>query len=49
MTAPALAEPTAETGVATVGGKDITLGHMIILYSNLPPQYREMAKSHYPP
>ncbi len=36
------AEPTAETVVATVGDQDITLGHMLILYSNLPEQYQQI-------
>lgn len=38
----AVAEPAADTVVATVGGQDITLGHMLILYSNLPAQYRQI-------
>lgn len=39
------AEPTAETVVATVDGQDITLGHMLILYSNLPDQYKQVPVS----
>lgn len=40
--APAFTTPddvSAETVVATVGGTDITLGHMIVLRNTLPPQY----------
>lgn len=33
------AEPNADTVVATVGGKEITLGHMIALRETLPQQY----------
>ncbi|MGC9417388.1 MAG: peptidylprolyl isomerase [Rhodovulum sp.] len=33
---------TAETVVATVNGTDITMGHMILLFSRLPEQYRQM-------
>lgn len=36
---------TAETVVATVNGTDITMGHLILLYSRLPEQYRQMPKS----
>ncbi len=35
-------EPTAETVVATVDGTDITLGHMMVMYNNLPDQYRQI-------
>lgn len=39
----ALAEgPTADTVVATVNGKDITLGHMIAMRESLPPQYLQL-------
>jgi len=33
---------TADTIVATVNGKDITLGHMIILKQRLPQQYQQL-------
>lgn len=36
------AEPTADTVVATVNGKDITLGHMIAMRESLPPQYLQL-------
>lgn len=36
------ADPSADTVVATVNGTPITLGHMIVLKSQLPPQYREL-------
>ncbi|MCM2561928.1 peptidylprolyl isomerase [Lutimaribacter sp. EGI FJ00015] len=41
---PALAEdtPTSETVVATVNGKDITLGHMILVRANLPQDYNQL-------
>ncbi|MGV6849133.1 MAG: peptidylprolyl isomerase [Marinibacterium sp.] len=39
---PAVSEPSADTVVASVGDQDITLGHMIILYSNLPAQYQQI-------
>ena len=40
LTAPVLAEgETAATVVATVNGTEITLGQMIALHENLPPQY----------
>jgi peptidyl-prolyl cis-trans isomerase C len=32
----------ADTVVATVGGKDITLGHMVALRERLPEQYRQL-------
>lgn len=35
-------EPTADTVVATVNGKDITLGHMIAMRESLPPQYLQL-------
>ncbi len=35
-------EPDADTVVATVNGKEITLGHMIIAQASLPPQYTQM-------
>lgn len=31
-----------ETVVATVNGQDITLGHMMIFYANLPQQYQQI-------
>lgn len=34
--------PTADTVVATVNGKAITLGHMIVLRDQLPPQYQAL-------
>jgi len=36
------AEPTADTVVATVNGRTITLGHMIALRESLPPQYLQL-------
>jgi peptidyl-prolyl cis-trans isomerase C len=33
---------SAETVVATVNGRDITLGHMIVLREQLPPQYQAL-------
>ncbi|MFN4156989.1 MAG: peptidylprolyl isomerase [Gemmobacter sp.] len=33
---------TADTVVATVNGRDITLGHMIVLREKLPPQYQAL-------
>ncbi|RYH09891.1 peptidylprolyl isomerase [Tropicimonas sp. IMCC6043] len=40
---PALAEEvTADTVVATVGGVDITVGHMIVARQTLPAQYRQI-------
>ena len=35
-------DPTAATVVATVNGKDITLGHMIAMRESLPPQYLQL-------
>ena len=35
-------DPTADTVVATVNGKDITLGHMIAMRESLPPQYLQL-------
>jgi peptidyl-prolyl cis-trans isomerase C len=43
--APAFTTPadvSADTVVATVNGTDITLGHMIVLRSTLPPQYQTL-------
>ncbi len=36
--------PTTDpaTVVATVGGTDITLGHMMVAWASLPPQYQEL-------
>ncbi|MBM1689343.1 peptidylprolyl isomerase [Sulfitobacter geojensis] len=34
--------PTVDTVVATVNGKDITLGHMIIARATLPQQYQDL-------
>lgn len=34
--------PAADAVVATVNGKDITLGHMIALYEQLPQQYKQL-------
>ncbi|MEL6799606.1 MAG: peptidylprolyl isomerase [Pseudomonadota bacterium] len=34
--------PTADTVVATVGGTELTLGHMIVLRSRLPEQYQQL-------
>lgn len=39
---PAAADVTADTVVATVNGTDITLGQMLILRQNLPPQYQQL-------
>lgn len=36
------ADPTADTVVATVNGKDITLGHMIAMRESLPQQYQTL-------
>ncbi len=43
-TAPLMAEdaPAADTVVATVNGTEITLGHMILVRSNLPQQYSQL-------
>jgi peptidyl-prolyl cis-trans isomerase C len=35
-------EATADTVVATVGGQDITLGHMIVARNALPAQYQQL-------
>lgn len=35
-------EPTADTVLATIDGTEITLGHMIALRSNLPPNYAQL-------
>ena len=35
-------DPTADTVVATVNGKDITLGNMIAMRESLPPQYLQL-------
>lgn len=44
--APALAQDvSADTVVATVGGKDITLGHMIVARNALPAQYQQLEAS----
>lgn len=44
LAAPAYAEgETAATVVATVNGSEITLGQMIALRENLPPQYLQLA------
>ncbi len=42
--APLLAQdaPTADTVVASVNGAEITLGQMIIAFSQLPPQYQQL-------
>ena len=34
--------PSADTVVAVVNGTDITLGHMMVLFNNLPEQYRQI-------
>jgi len=39
---PALAEPAADTVVATVGGEEITLGHMIMMTAQLPQEYQQL-------
>lgn len=39
---PALAEPAADTVVATVGGEEITLGHMIMMAAQLPQEYQQI-------
>lgn len=41
---PALADdaPGADTVVATVNGTNITLGHMMLVYNELPQQYRDL-------
>ncbi|WP_095587746.1 foldase protein PrsA [Actibacterium ureilyticum] len=43
ISAPAFAqEPAADTVIATVGGEDITLGHMIMMTQQLPPNYQAL-------
>lgn len=39
---PSSAEPGAETVVARVNGKEITLGHMIVAHASLPQQYQQL-------
>jgi peptidyl-prolyl cis-trans isomerase C len=39
---PVYAETSADTVVATVNGVDITMGHMIVVRSGLPDQYRDL-------
>jgi len=39
---PASAQPDADTVVARVNGKEITLGHMIVARAILPPQYQQL-------
>jgi peptidyl-prolyl cis-trans isomerase C len=39
---PALAQPAADTVVATVGGEEITLGHMIMMAAQLPQEYQQI-------
>jgi len=39
---PAAAEPAADTVVATVGGEEITLGHMIMMTAQLPQEYQQL-------
>jgi peptidyl-prolyl cis-trans isomerase C len=39
---PASAETGADAVVATVNGVDITMGHMIVVRSSLPDQYRDL-------
>lgn len=41
LTVPAAAQD-ADTVVATVNGTDITVGHMIVLRNQLPPQYQQL-------
>lgn len=41
LSAPAMAAD-ADTVVATVGGQEITLGHMIVMTSQLPKQYTQL-------
>lgn len=43
MTEAAAPQASADTVVATVNGTDITLGHMMVLRDNLPPQYQQLA------
>lgn len=40
---PAGAQPDADTVVASVNGKEITLGHVIIARATLPQQYQQIA------
>ncbi|QUS36920.1 peptidylprolyl isomerase [Falsirhodobacter algicola] len=42
QTAPRIENPTADTVVATVNGKDITLGQMLVLRERLPAQYQQL-------
>ncbi|SMX46899.1 peptidylprolyl isomerase [Actibacterium lipolyticum] len=43
LAAPAFAQDsTADTVVATVGGQDITLGEMIVMTGQLPPEYQAL-------
>lgn len=43
ISVPAFAEePAADTVVATVGGENITLGHMIMMTEQLPPEYKTL-------
>jgi len=37
--------PSPDTVVATVDGTDITLGHVIVAYSTLPPQFQQLEPS----
>lgn len=39
---PLAAEGGADQVIATVNGKDITMGHMIVVRSSLPDQYRDL-------
>jgi len=39
---PASAQPDADTVVASVNGKEITLGHMIVARAALPQQYQQL-------
>jgi peptidyl-prolyl cis-trans isomerase C len=39
---PALAQPAADTVVATVGEEEITLGHMIMMTAQLPQEYQQI-------
>ena len=42
LSAPLSAETGLDTVVATVNGTDITMGHMIVVRSGLPDQYRDL-------
>lgn len=42
LSAPAHAENGADAVMATVNGVDITMGHMIVVRSGLPEQYRDL-------